>query len=111
MQQELYDSLKVWDVTLMTQIDIQVAELCLEDLRLQIKIQEGQEPSYEGRQYVEDEQVLGSSDKMIFYAKEMISDLTIKPKEELNPFIIAKLDLNSIKYFDFPKIPAEMNKY
>ena len=43
---------------------------------------------YEGRNLIEDEQVLGSSDKMIFYAKEMISDLTKKPKVLLDPFII-----------------------
>jgi hypothetical protein len=49
---------------------------------------------------------MGSSDKMIFYAKEMISDLSMKPKDNLDPFIIAKLNLESINYFTFPKIPV-----
>jgi hypothetical protein len=54
---------------------------------------------------------MGSSDKMIFYAKEMIADLTYKKKLNLNPFLIAKLDLETIKFFDFPELPASQNQY
>jgi len=42
---------------------------------------------------------MGSSDKMIFYAKEMVADLGKKPKRLLNPYLIAKLDLTTIKFF------------
>jgi hypothetical protein len=45
--------------------------------------------------------VLGNADRMIFYAKELIADLTTKPKALLDPFIVSKLDLETIKYFDF----------
>lgn len=45
-----------------------------------ISFQEGAKVEYEGRALVEDEQVLGNSDKMIFYAKEMLAELTKKPK-------------------------------
>jgi hypothetical protein len=48
---------------------------------------------YAGRELLEDESIMGSSDKLIFYAKEMIGDLTCKPKHVLDPFIIAKLDV------------------
>ena len=48
---------------------------------------------YTGREYVENEQIMGNSEKQIFYAKEMISDLTHKPKIHLDPFIIAKTDI------------------
>ena len=48
---------------------------------------------------------------MIFYAKEMIADLTRQPKHLVNPFLIAKLDLETIKFYEFPKIPRESNKY
>ena len=41
---------------------------------------EGAEPEYEGRQYVEDESVLGNADKMVYHAKEMLSHLTMAPK-------------------------------
>ena len=54
---------------------------------------------------------MGSSDKMIFYAKEMLADLTCKDKKLLCPFIMAKLDLQTIKFFEFPKIPTLINKY
>lgn len=36
---------------------------------------EGAADEYEGRALVEDEQVMGNADKMIFYAKEMLADL------------------------------------
>ena len=48
---------------------------------------------------------------MIFYAKEMISDLSRKSKLFIDPFLIAKLDLETIKFFEFPKIPQSENKY
>lgn len=54
---------------------------------------------------------MGNSEKMIFYAKEMISDLSRKPKHLVDPFLIAKLDLDTIKFFEFPKVPQSLNKY
>ena len=54
---------------------------------------------------------MGNADKMIFYAKEMFADLAKKPKHLINPYLIAKLDLTTVKYFDFPKIPIAKNKY
>jgi len=69
------------------------------------------EPEYQGREYVEYEGIVGCADKCIFYAKELISDLTVKPKPSLNPFIMAKLDLNSIKYYQFPAVKVRDNKY
>jgi len=42
---------------------------------------------------VEDESIIGNSDKSIFYAKELVADLSVKPKHTLDPFIIAKLDV------------------
>lgn len=54
---------------------------------------------------------MGSSDKMIFYAKEMIAELTYKKKLNLNPFLVAKLDLETIKFFDFPELPQASNQY
>jgi len=48
---------------------------------------------------------------MIFYAKEMLSSLSKDPKHLLDPFLIAKLDLETIKYFKFPKIDKNENKY
>lgn len=55
MHQELYDGLQMWDSTLMTQIDIQVAELSMKELRRIISIQDGSVVEYQGRDLVEDE--------------------------------------------------------
>jgi hypothetical protein len=48
---------------------------------------------YVGRELVEDESIMGNSDKLIFFAKEMLSDLSFKPKHLIDPFLIAKLDV------------------
>jgi hypothetical protein len=47
----------------------------LEEYRQVLSIQEGKTVEYEGREYIEDETVLGSSEKMIFYSREMVSQL------------------------------------
>ena len=108
---EIYDSLKPWDPTLMTFIDTEVCGKALEELRKVIRIHEGSIVEYPGREYVEDESVVGNSDKAFFYAKEMVADLTTLPKSLINPFCAAKLDVQSIFYFDFPKTDRSKNKY
>ena len=95
----------------MTYIDSQVAQFALKEFRRTMKIMEGAEDEYVGRQYVEDETVLGNPDKMQFFAKEMISDLTLAPKTVLNPYLIAKLNVSTINFFDFPRLPKAQNKY
>ena len=61
-----------------------------------IKIQDGSEVEYTGREFVEDESIVGHSDKMIYFVKEMIADLTTMPKNILDPFLVAKLDVKSV---------------
>jgi hypothetical protein len=77
----------------MTCIDTTFCLKAIQEYRRLIEIQEGNEVEYEGREYVEDESIMGSCEKQVFYAKEMISDLTGKPKNNLDPFMIAKLDV------------------
>lgn len=48
---------------------------------------------------------------MIFYAKEMLAELTTKPKQSVDPYLIAKLDIETIDKFEFPKVPIDCNKY
>lgn len=54
---------------------------------------------------------MGSPDKMVFYAKEMIADLTMGPKTTIDPYLIAKLNVNTINFFEFPRMPKESCKY
>jgi len=95
----------------MTCIETCATKAALEEYRKVIKIMEGAESEYAGREYVENEQIMGNSEKQIFYAKEMIADLTNKPKIQLDPYIIAKLDIQTISYFDFPKFTQDQNRY
>lgn len=76
-----------------------------------IKFQEGSLIEYAGRELVEDEQIMGSADKMVFYAKEMVADLSSKPLSQLDPFQIAKLDAKTVEFFDFKRVPLDLNKY
>ena len=111
VQQELYDALKPYDTSIMTFIDSQVAEKSLLEYRRVLKFMEGAEEEYKGRENFEDESIAGDSEKQIFLAKEMISQLTLSPKHSLDPFLIAKLDIQTINFFDFPKLQKEDNKY
>lgn len=109
--QELHDGHKMWSPLMMTHVDIKFTEHALEEWHRVIRIMEGGEEEYAGRALFEDEQVMGSADKMTFYAKEMLADLTKKPKPLVNPFLICKLDIETIKFFDFAKLKANQNQY
>ena len=95
----------------MTYIDAHVADFALKEFRRVLKIQEGSETEYTGRQYVEDESVIGNPDKVVFYAKEMLSQLTLAPKATLDPYLVSKLNLNSINFFEFPRLAKNQSKY
>jgi len=95
----------------MTHIDTELALVMLEEFRRQCAIQEGAEEEYKGREFLEDEAVMGSSEKMIFFTKEMVSALTNSQKYMIDPFIVAKLDTNTIKCYDFPETSKDINKY
>ena len=48
---------------------------------------------------------------MVFLAKEMISQLTLSPKHALDPYLVSKLDIQTINFFDYAKLKKEDNKY
>lgn len=48
--------------------------------------------------------MVSNPDKIIFLVKDMIATLNKTFKKSLNPFWIAKLDLNSINHFPFPEM-------
>jgi hypothetical protein len=77
----------------MTLIDSVMIEKCISEYRKVCDFFECRQIEYAGREYVEDETILGSSEKMIFLAKEMLAHLTLTPKSALDPYQICKLDL------------------
>jgi hypothetical protein len=52
---------------------------------------------------------MGNSEKIVFHIHDMMSNLDKAEKNNLNPFIISKLDLDTIAHFDFPQIAKDQN--
>jgi len=57
----------------MTHIDHAVINKCITEFRLVRDFLENRAIEYKGREYIEDESVMGNSEKMVFLSKEMIS--------------------------------------
>ena len=53
-----------------------------------------------GMEKLDDNNIVGNPDKMLFYAKELASSAKDK-QASMNPFVIGKLDIESAKAFDF----------
>ena len=53
-----------------------------------------------GAEYIEDDEILGTSDKMLFYTKELESSAEDESTAH-NPFVVGKLDMESLKNFNF----------
>ncbi len=51
---------------------------------------------------------MGCSDKMMFLIKDMVANLTHSYKKTLNPFIVAHLDMFTVKNFEFPHMGKEL---
>ena len=72
---------------------------------------ENREVEYKGREYIEDESILGDSEKMIFWSKEFLAQLTLTAKPAHDPYQICKLDIQTLKFFEFMKLKTEDGKY
>lgn len=60
---------------------------------------------------MEEEAIVGNSEKIVFHIHDMMSNLDKAEKSNLNPFIISKLDLDTIAHFDFPELSKNQNQY
>jgi hypothetical protein len=49
---------------------------------------------------LEDNSVVGNSDKMLYFAKELASSAK-DTHSSMNPFVIGKMDIESVKHFNF----------
>lgn len=54
---------------------------------------------------------MGNSEKVIFHIHDFISNLNKATKTTINPFLVSKLDIDTIAHFDFPILPKEQNLY
>lgn len=109
---ELTDALKPHDNVMRSVLETQMLKAALSCYRQTQAYLTGEETEAQGHEYLESEMVVGSSDKMLFHIKEMLSELSGPKKTAMNPFIVAKLNVPSIKLFPFPVgIKREQNPY
>jgi len=100
---ELVDVLRPHDSTMITLLEASILEESLDQFREMKEFMLSEKTESVGHEYLESETVVGNSDKMMFYLKDMIADINKDNNEAQNPFIVAKLDLDSIRAFKFPK--------
>ena len=54
----------------------------------------------QGMFHIEDSSIIGNSDKMLFFTKELTA-CSNDHKMAMNPYVIGKLDINQVKQVDF----------
>lgn len=65
---------------------------------------------YEGKAYIEDDCLVGNPDIMRFLMKDISASLNSGDPKYINPFIVGKMDLETIKFFKFPSSKASKFK-
>lgn len=109
---ELADVLKPHDNMMRSILECQVHERAIREYREMQQFVTGDRVETVGHQYIESEYITGSADKMTFYIKDFVSEFKRSSKAALNPFVVAKLDIPSLKAFKFPKqVQARDNPY
>jgi hypothetical protein len=58
---------------------------------------------------IQDDTILGNSDKMMFHAKELVATIS-DPKLLSNPIVMTRLDLDTINEFDFDEAQPDGRK-
>jgi hypothetical protein len=56
---------------------------------------------------ISDESIIGNADKIIYYTKEFESTLQENLYNRINPFLISKIDLQSVRAFTYPDLAAD----
>ena len=79
-------------------------QICLlKNASAQLHIAKSKFEVAEGTQLIEDDSIVGNSDRMFFYAKELIVSSTDMTHSH-NPYLITKLDMQTLDNFDFKKV-------
>ena len=109
---ELQQVLKPHDNVQESCLEASVLEAALNLYRQTKNMLDGTLTESAGHEYIEDDSVMGSSDKMVFYIKDMVAELSHCKKQSQNPFIVGKLSLATLKGFKFPVgLRADQNPY
>ena len=108
---ELVDALKPHDSTLLTMIETKILERAIVEYKKTRAFLEGTLCETKGCEYLEDETIVGNPDKISFYMKDLVAHLTKTLKQNIDPFYIGKLDVETINFFDFPAVPNEAHPF
>ena len=108
---ELVDVLKPHDSTLLTMIETKIMERSIVEYKKARSFLEGSLSEFKGSEYVEEETIVGNSDKISFYMKDLVSHLSKTMKQNIDPFYIGKLDIETINFFDFPELQVEEHPF
>ena len=108
---ELQDVLKPHNNSLLAMIELKTLERAEIEYQKAKAFVDGDLTEYQGQEYLEDESIVGNADKMAFHVKDMVATLNKAEKEQLNPYIVGKLDIDTVAHFDFPSQPKEQSIY
>ena len=108
---ELADVHKPHNYSFHAMMELKVLERCEVEYQKVKSFVDGDKIEYLGQEFLEEEAIVGNSEKIVFHINDMMSNLDKADKKNLNPFIISKLDLDTIAHFDFPQIAKDKNQY
>jgi hypothetical protein len=98
---ELADVHKPHNYSFHAMMELKVLERCDVEYQKVKSFVDGDKIEYLGQEFLEEEAIVGNSEKIVFHIHDMMSNLDKAEKKNLNPFIISKLDLDTIAHFDF----------
>lgn len=99
---ELQEVHKPHNNSLMAMLELKILEKAEIEYQKCKAFIDGDVNEYRGQEFLEEEALVGNADKLLFHIKDMMSNLNKAEKQNLNPFIIGKLDIDTIAHFDFP---------
>ena len=82
-------------------------EKCYVEFKKSVAYSQDELIEYKGSQYIENDMIMSSPDKLMFIIKDMIAHLTRTYKKNLNPFFVSKLDFLTVHNFQFQDMLKE----
>jgi len=79
-------------------------EKCFVEFKKSLMFSEEEQIEYPGSNFLENDMIMQSPDKLMFLIKDMVGHIQKTYKKNINPFFVSKLDLFTINNFQFPEI-------
>ncbi|CDW75700.1 UNKNOWN [Stylonychia lemnae] len=82
-------------------------EKCFVEFKKCVAFAQDELIEYKGSQYIENDLIMTSPDKLMFLIKDMVGHLSRTYKKSLNPFFVSKLDFFTVHNFQFQDMLKE----